>query len=168
MVRVILAGYLLIFGISVQADTASEVADQFSEFRGQVVLVDFWASWCGPCRRSFPWMNEMQKKYGTQDFKVIAVNVDKKRDDAMSFLAKYVPQFTVWYDPDGDLARMFGVTTMPSSFILDTTGKVQAAHRGFLNQNVAQYEAAISKHVNNNQPTNNLPSNNQLGLQTSE
>ena len=70
----------------------------------KVIYVDFWASWCGPCRRSFPWLNHMQAKYGEKGFTVIGVNVDPSREDAQLFLDKYTATFPLVYDPDGELA----------------------------------------------------------------
>ena len=153
MARLFFSALLLLLATTAQGDTrqaAAEVAEKFSEFRGQVVLVDFWASWCGPCRRSFPWMNAMQEKYGADGFRVIAVNVDKDRAAADQFLAKYPADFDVWYDPKGDLARTFNVSTMPTSFILDISGQVRGAHRGFLNSDRDDYESAIAQILTDN------------------
>ncbi len=69
------------------------------KLRGSVVYVDFWASWCGPCKRSFPWMNEMTRKYGPKGLTIVAINVDKKREDAEKFLKVAPAEFTVVYDP---------------------------------------------------------------------
>src|SRR5436190_21459373 len=63
--------------------------------RGKAVLVDFWASWCGPCRQSFPWMNDLQRKYGDKGLAIVAVNLDKDREFASSFLAEVPASFTV-------------------------------------------------------------------------
>jgi thiol-disulfide isomerase/thioredoxin len=99
--------------------------------RGKVVYVDFWASWCGPCRRSFPWLAEMQKKYGDHGFAVVAVNVDKTRDAADAFLEKLPAPFAIAYDPDGKTAEAFHVSAMPSSFLIGRDGTVLEAHTGF-------------------------------------
>jgi thiol-disulfide isomerase/thioredoxin len=151
LARLFFSALLVLLATSAQGDTRqAAVAEKFSEFRGQVVLVDFWASWCGPCRRSFPWMNAMQEKYGADGFRVIAVNVDKERAAANQFLDKYPAEFTVWYDPEGDLARTFNVSTMPTSFILDVSGQVRSAHRGFLNSDRDDYESAIAQILSDN------------------
>jgi cytochrome c biogenesis protein CcmG/thiol:disulfide interchange protein DsbE len=111
--------------------------------RGQVVYVDFWASWCGPCRRSFPWMNEMTQKYGERGFKVVAINVDKKRADADRFLAQMPAKFPVVFDPAGAAPTAWDVKGMPSSFLVDARGNVVAAEEGFTDERKAELEAKI-------------------------
>lgn len=110
---------------------------------GKVVWVDFWASWCAPCRRSFPWLNEMMSRYGDQGLQVIGVNVDKTRRQAESFLAETPARFDLRFDPAGALAEIFGVQAMPSSFLLDSEGNVIATHLGFRYEDADEYEAAI-------------------------
>ncbi len=99
------------------------------KLRGKVVYVDFWASWCGPCRRSFPWMNEMQQKYGAKGFTVVAVNVDKKRADAEKFLGQNPANFTVVYDEAGSTPAAYGVKGMPPEQVEKETGMTYAAIR---------------------------------------
>lgn len=112
--------------------------------RGKVVYVDFWASWCGPCRRSFPFMNEMQAKYGGRGFTVVGVNVDKKRSDAQRFLAQIPATFTIVYDDSGATPAAWGVKGMPSSYLVDATGKVVFVERGFTDEHKAQIEQRIA------------------------
>src|SRR6266480_3576285 len=88
--------------------TAAGDVVALEKLRGKVVYVDFWASWCGPCRRSFPWMNEMQQKYGPRGLAVVAINVDKKRSDAERFLVQYPAEFTVVYDDAGTTPAAYG------------------------------------------------------------
>ncbi len=101
-------------------------------FKGQVVYLDFWASWCGPCRESFPWMNRLQGELGHDGLVVIAVNVDRKRAEADRFLREHPAQFRIVYDQDGLLPDEFDVRGMPTSFLIDRNGHVQARHEGFL------------------------------------
>ena len=110
---------------------------------GKVVVVDFWASWCVPCRRSFPWMNEMHKKYAEQGLVIIAVNLDNSPDDATLFLKDYPALFEIVYDTDKLIAREYGVQAMPSSFLLGRDGEITEAHLGFKVKQQAEYEAAI-------------------------
>jgi cytochrome c biogenesis protein CcmG/thiol:disulfide interchange protein DsbE len=110
---------------------------------GKVVWVDFWASWCVPCRRSFPWMNTMHRKYGEQGLQIIAVNLDKERAAADGFLAEVPAEFSLRFDPAGQLAREFKVQSMPSSYLLDTDGNVLASHFGFRTAEAADYEKTI-------------------------
>jgi len=112
-------------------------------YRGKVVVLDFWASWCVPCRRSFPWLNEMHDRYAKEGLVIIGVNVDEDRRDAEAFLADYPPQFNIHYDPGGALAEVFDVQGMPSSFILDRNGQLADRHLGFKVKRQDEYEAAI-------------------------
>jgi len=100
-------------------------------FRGQVVYLDFWASWCAPCRESFPWMNRMQAQLGAAGLVVIAVNVDREHADAARFLREHPAQFRVVFDPQGMLPERFGVHGMPTSFLIGRDGTLQLRHEGF-------------------------------------
>ena len=100
----------------------SEAPIDLAAWKGKVVYVDFWASWCGPCRQSFPWMNEMQAKYGAQGLQVVGINLDAKRADADQFLAQLPAKFAVAFDPKADSARRFGVKGMPTSVLVDPQG----------------------------------------------
>jgi thiol-disulfide isomerase/thioredoxin len=97
---------------------------------GKVVIVDFWASWCSPCKASFPVLNELQKTYGDRVV-VIGVNVDDKRAEMDGFLKQHAADFTVVRDADKQLVAVANINTMPTSFVLDTTGKVRSIHNGF-------------------------------------
>jgi thiol-disulfide isomerase/thioredoxin len=123
--------------------TAKGDAVTLDKMRGKVVYVDFWASWCGPCRRSFPWMADMQQKYGAKGLVVVAVNVDKKRADAERFLAQTPAGFTVVYDESGATPAAYNVKGMPSSYLIDATGKVTYVERGFLDERKAELEQRI-------------------------
>lgn len=113
------------------------------QYRGQVVYVDFWASWCGPCRKSFPWMNEMQKRYGKNGFKVIAVNVDSDQAQAKQFLGDHPADFTIAFDPNGAAAKEFQVTGMPNSYLFDRQGRLHSSHIGFREKDIAAMENEI-------------------------
>lgn len=113
------------------------------DLRGQVVYLDFWASWCAPCRRSFPWMNEIQQRYGERGFKVVALNVDRKRADAERFLKEYPAAFDVIFDHAGLAPGAYGVKAMPSAFLIDTKGRIAAVAPGFLDEHRAPMEAKI-------------------------
>lgn len=101
-----------------------------AKFKGSVVLVDFWASWCAPCKKSLPWLNEMQAKYGSQGFSVIAVNLDADRADGEKMLSNST-LFKVAFDPDGKTPEKFGVSAMPSSYLIDRNGTITEIFRGF-------------------------------------
>ena len=114
-------------------------------FKGKVVYLDFWASWCGPCKQSFPFMNELQARYRAAGLEIVAVNLDVKRDDADKFLAQVPAQFTVAFDARGDSARRFAVKGMPSSYLIGRDGKVIAAHKGFKEDDRKELEAGIAQ-----------------------
>lgn len=101
------------------------------ELKGKVVLVDFFASWCAPCKASFPAMQELHEKYKDKGVVILAVNVDKKRGDMEKFLKNYPCDFPVLRDGAAKLVSEVKVSTMPSSFLLDKNGKVTAVHTGF-------------------------------------
>jgi thiol-disulfide isomerase/thioredoxin len=111
----------------------------------KLTYIDFWASWCGPCRQSFPWMGEMQRKYAADGLSVVAVNLDAEAADAAAFLAKVPAGFTVAYDPAGDSAVQYGVKGMPTSLLVGADGTVIARHSGFAKADTAELEAGIRK-----------------------
>jgi cytochrome c biogenesis protein CcmG/thiol:disulfide interchange protein DsbE len=113
------------------ASPAGDASLDLSAYRGKVVYLDFWASWCAPCRESFPWMQRMQQQYGRDGFVVVAVNVDHERSDADRFLHDFAPNFRVEYDPEGRLAERFGIGGMPTSVLIDRDGQVRRRHAGF-------------------------------------
>ena len=104
---------------------------RLANFQGKVVYLDFWASWCGPCRQSFPWMNDLQKKYADQGLQVISVNLDAQRADADRFLRAVPANFAIAFDPAGLTPRQYGVKGMPTSFLIGRDGKVITQQVGF-------------------------------------
>jgi cytochrome c biogenesis protein CcmG/thiol:disulfide interchange protein DsbE len=114
-----------------------------SSFRGRVVYLDFWASWCGPCRQSFPWMETMKSTYAAQGLEIITVNLDRDRADADKFLKQFHPTLAVRFDPAGDLAELYKVQGMPSSMLIDRHGATRFTHVGFRPVDGAIYEAQV-------------------------
>jgi len=114
-------------------------------YRNQVVYIDFWASWCVPCRHSFPWLNEMHARYGEDGFKVIGINVDHDKAKASKFLERVPADFEIAYDPDGTVADMYSLKVMPSSFIIDKEGKLIHKHKGFKASDGSRMEDMIKK-----------------------
>lgn len=121
---------------------SAELLD-LTQYRGKVVLVDFWASWCAPCRHSFPWLNEMQQKYASRGLVVIGVNVDSEHADAERFLRDVPAQFSILYDPSGSLATTYDVPGMPTSFVFGADGKLVSKHIGFQQASRAEREAQL-------------------------
>lgn len=101
------------------------------KFLGQVVYVDFWASWCGPCRQSFPFMNQLQSTLGDKGLTVVAINLDEEATDAQTFLASHAASFKVASGANQACASSFHVEAMPSSYLIDRAGKVRYIHHGF-------------------------------------
>jgi thiol-disulfide isomerase/thioredoxin len=114
-----------------------------AQLRGSVVYVDFWASWCGPCKRSFPWMNEMNRKYADQGLAIVAVNVDRKREDAERFLKLTPAQFTVVYDAAGATPAAWQVKAMPTSYLVDRNGNIVLVESGFRDERKDEVEQRI-------------------------
>jgi cytochrome c biogenesis protein CcmG, thiol:disulfide interchange protein DsbE len=127
--------------------TTGQAADtlRLDRYRGKVVLVDFWASWCEPCRHSFPWLNAMQAKYADRGLVIIGVNVDREQADAQRFLREVPAGFEIVYDPNGSLATHYEVPGMPSSYVFDPGGTLISRHIGFRNAARAEREAEIEK-----------------------
>ena len=113
------------------------------QLRGRVVYLDFWASWCGPCRRSFPWMNEIEQRYAAKGLTVVAINVDTRRADAERFLDLYPAKFAIVYDPSGATPRAYDVKAMPSSYLIDRSGKIARVEQGFLDEKRDALEETI-------------------------
>lgn len=136
-----LVAALLALAMLGMGSTAQAV--DLAPYKGKVVYLDFWASWCKPCRQSFPWLAEMQQKYGKDGFVVIAVNVDKERSLADRFLADVPHPFLISFDPSGSVASQYGIEAMPSSVLIDGNGKVITTHAGFFERNRDKYEQRI-------------------------
>ncbi len=139
MRRLLIILVLLMTAVAGQAEGISD----FEQHRGKVILVDFWASWCVPCRRSFPWMNQMQAKYGKHGLVIVAVNLDQDQEDAAAFLKRYPADFGIHYDPEAILAKKYGVEVMPSSVLFGRNGEIAASHQGFKLRRAEEYEGSI-------------------------
>jgi len=118
---------------------------RLADYRGKVVYLDFWASWCGPCRKSFPWMNAMHQRYKDQGLVVLAVNLDKDRELSDRFLAATPAKFTIAYDPEGKTATAYRVKGMPSSYLIDREGRIHGLHIGFRESDADALETEISQ-----------------------
>jgi cytochrome c biogenesis protein CcmG, thiol:disulfide interchange protein DsbE len=114
-------------------------------YRGKVVYLDFWASWCGPCKQSFPFMNSLQSRYADKGLVIVAVNVDTAREDAQRFLTQVPADFKIAYDPKGEVAKEYAIKGMPSSFLIGRDGKVLSAHTGFNNGSRDQLDLAVQQ-----------------------
>ncbi|WP_371188203.1 redoxin family protein [Thalassotalea maritima] len=147
MLRVAPMLMLLLSVFSTQSYANSASIEQFKQLmqenKGKVVYIDFWASWCIPCKQSFPWMNKMQQKYAERGLKVVTINLDMERSFADEFLRQTPADFTVIYDPKSLIARKFDLKGMPSSYIYNRQGKAVKAHVGFQPERQDEYEAEL-------------------------
>jgi thiol-disulfide isomerase/thioredoxin len=101
------------------------------EMKGRMILLDFWASWCGPCKRSFPAMEELRKTYGGDGLTVVAVSIDENREKMQKFLKSANVSFAVVRDAKQKLVTAADIPTMPTSFLIDRAGKIRFVHAGF-------------------------------------
>lgn len=127
--------------VSLAIDTGSPI--RLSELRGSVGLIDFWASWCIPCRTSFPAIDALQKEFRDKGFRVVAVNVDEDRRSADQFLVARPHTMTVAFDPQGKAAEAFKLKGMPSTIILDRRGSIRFTHMGYTEKTLAQFRSEI-------------------------
>jgi thiol-disulfide isomerase/thioredoxin len=138
--------FLLISVVSSNTTAANDF--DLQEFRGKVLVLDFWASWCVPCRRSFPWMNSMQEKYADDGLVIIGINLDAEEADAQAFLRETPADFQIINDPEGALARKHDVVAMPTSYVFDRDGELVTRHLGFKVKRQDEYEALLVETLN--------------------
>jgi thiol-disulfide isomerase/thioredoxin len=136
-------GFFALLGALLLGPIAQAADLDLSAYRGKVVYVDFWASWCAPCKQSFPWMQTMKDTYERQGLIVIAINLDRDRADADKFLDRFRPTFEVRFDPAGKLAESYKVQVMPSSVLIDRRGVARFTHAGFRPVDGAIFEAQV-------------------------
>jgi len=119
-------------------------AVRLSDYAGNVVLVDFWASWCTPCKASFPVLDALYQREKDRGLQVFAVNVDEQRKAADAFLAARPHLMPIVFDPKGEVAQAFEVRGMPSSVLIDRSGHIRFTHMGYSAKIVDSYQQEIS------------------------
>ena len=130
-------------------DIHTQQDTKLSDFKGKIIYLDFWASWCGPCKKSLPLLNELRNELNDHvNFEVIAINLDTNIQDAKTFLKKHPVDYPVLSDPYGQSALLYGVSVMPSSYLINTNGVVVSSYKGFKNKDIAKIKAHV-KMVNN-------------------
>jgi thiol-disulfide isomerase/thioredoxin len=101
------------------------------DLKGQVVMINFWASWCGPCRQEMPLLEQIHQKYQPLGFTLLAVNVEENSADGQAFLKERPVSFPVLYDPANDISKLYDVVAMPSTVLIDRKGNVRYLHHGY-------------------------------------
>jgi len=154
MIRRLLVATLLVASAALAAVPSGPAPDftlrtldgqnlRLGEQRGQVVLVNFWATWCGPCRQEMPHLNRLYEKYRASGFNLLAVNVDDDRNNAAGASSKMGLKFPVLFDAEKNVSRLYDLKTMPSTVLIDRDGKVRHVHRGYREGFEEMYEKQI-------------------------
>ncbi|HZF16238.1 MAG TPA: TlpA disulfide reductase family protein [Steroidobacteraceae bacterium] len=140
--RGLVAG-LLLAAAAIAGGSASKPAPNFTlanraggqmslaKLKGQVVMINFWASWCGPCRQEMPLLDQMYKKYKPLGFTLVGVNVEPDSTDAEGYLRKTPVTYPILLDKENKVSSLYEVSAMPSSVIVDRKGRVRYVHHGY-------------------------------------
>ena len=136
---------LLLMVTPLQAEIFDISKLDLASHKGKVVYLDFWASWCKPCRESFPWMNGLLNKYPADKFIILTVNLDTEARTMHYFLDQVPVRFDIYHDPSGAIAEKFKLEGMPTSYLIDANGKVVSRHIGFYLRKRAEYEREIEE-----------------------
>ena len=139
------------------ADTVSGPAPDFtlksrtgenlklSEYRGDVVMINFWASWCAPCRQEMPLLEELYKKYSDLGFTLLAVNVEEDSSKADDLLRDITVTFPVLFDNTNKVSKLYKVVAMPSTVVIDRDGNMRYLHRGYLPGYEVEYQKQVKE-----------------------
>ncbi len=120
---------------------------RLEDFRGQVVMLNFWASWCGPCRQEMPLMDAIYEQYKDLGFTVLAVNVDENREEAHRFLDKVPVSYPILYDPESEVSERYNVQAMPTTVMIGRDGNARFIHYGYKPGYEDEYEKQIRQLV---------------------
>ncbi|MFW9605011.1 MAG: TlpA family protein disulfide reductase [Pseudomonas sp.] len=130
-----------------ELETNKDTKITSESLRGSYTYIDFWASWCGPCRQSFPWMNALQEKYKDKNLRILAINLDVNQADANKFLAEVPAHFEIAFDSKGITPKLYAVKGMPSSLLISPDGKVIFQHTGFNTNKADELDKLISQQL---------------------
>ena len=147
----IIAAFLVLFASTIStAAPMSPYLFDLSAYRGKVVYLDFWASWCGPCKYSFPYMEHLVNKFHSHDLVVITDNLDQSSEKAAAFLREINTSIPVIYDEKGVLASRYNVSDMPTSILIDRRGNIRYVHKGFYREKEDEYTSHVTELLNEN------------------
>jgi thiol-disulfide isomerase/thioredoxin len=124
------------------SDRAGRKVD-LEELLGKVILIDFWASWCGPCRREMPILQALHEKYGADGLVIVGVNIDSSKKKMNKFLERVPVSFRIVHDPKLAIASRYEPPTMPSSYFISRDGKIRYLHEGFSDEDAPGFDARI-------------------------
>lgn len=120
---------------------------KLSEFRGQVVMLNFWASWCGPCRQEMPLLDQIQKRYSGLGFTILGVNVEEDSNQAKAMLREVPVTFPILFDTNNKASKLYNVSAMPSTILIDRDGNLRYLHKGYKPGDEAQYKKWVKQLV---------------------
>jgi thiol-disulfide isomerase/thioredoxin len=132
-------------GATMPALSSFDLAGKLPNTSGKVVYLDFWASWCAPCKASFPVLSKWQHDYAARGFTVLGISVDEDAAAMRAFLSKNNPGFPTVHDSAHKLVASADVTTMPTSFLIDRKGRIRHVHSGFHAKDEATLAAQIER-----------------------
>lgn len=116
----------------------------FNNYTNKVILIDFWATWCPPCKKSMPFLNSLRNEHLQEGFEIIAINVDENSEIAKQYLNENPVNYVKAFDPNGDCPVKFDVKAMPSSYLVDKSGKIRLVHLGFRDEDKAMLQKQVS------------------------
>lgn len=124
-----------------QFSLASRAGGEVSlaDLKGQVVMINFWASWCGPCRQEFPALDQIYAKYKPMGFTLVAINVESEKSDAERFLGTSPVSFPILFDPQNTVSGSYGVKAMPTTVLVDRQGRLRWQHMAYKPGDEAKY-----------------------------
>ena len=133
-----------------QLTSAAGTPVNLAQYKGQVVMINFWASWCGPCRTEMPVLEQLHKKYKPMGFTMIGVNVEPDSATAVNWLKATPVTFPILFDTDSKVSKLYAVSGMPSTVIVDRKGNLRYLHRGYKegdeNEYLDQIRALVREH----------------------
>lgn len=143
MKKIVVSFISLFFSLSIMSAELNEPAPDFtlksmtgenvklSELQGNVVMINFWASWCGPCRQEMPLLDEFYKKYNKLGFVLLGINVEEDSSKAANYLREIPVSFPILYDNTNSVSKLYNVDAMPSTVLVDRNGNLRFLHRGY-------------------------------------